>query len=506
MTEGRALDLVRGRATVLIVSLLTIALVTLANLPWQLEDYDQAKQAFTSWEMVKAGRLFYQETPIGKVATKPPLVGWVSALLYEATRSWDIAWRLPSVLAALALAWLLWRRASALFGAVAGVMALAAFSFNLLTPRLASLVRTDMPLALVLFAIALLFFEQIREARGWGRRERVWLFLLLTASMLIKGPIVYAFVLPALLLFRWRRAENARAIATGWWPWLLSLGIFIAWVAGGIRTVPGFYDEVVVREFAGRFGETIHRPQPLYFYWPHLLHKWGPWSLLLIGLLIAEFRATRLPPRTAAVTAETATPATGVARSAGRRWLAQWPPELFWLLAWSVGGLLVMSCIPSKRVDRIFPVIPPMCLLLAAMVSRALLTRETIARWCAATLLAAIFFSGSYSLFKIVYGISKHRDAVAKCARDFRVAATEQGLRYAAIHDENEALVMYLDLPSFVSGKEAVQRWNAGEIDAIVGSEERVRALMHGLEPVANLAPFCEGKKTEQRFAVLTRR
>src|SRR5437867_8932214 len=45
-------------------------------------------------------------------------------------------------------------------------------------------------------------------------------------------------------------------------------------------------------------------------------------------------------------------------------------PETFWLLCWSVGGLILMSLIPSKRVDRIFPIIPPLCLLLAAQIAR----------------------------------------------------------------------------------------------------------------------------------------
>ena len=38
-----------------IVGGLTIVLFLIANLPWQLDDYDQAKQAFTSFEMVKEG-------------------------------------------------------------------------------------------------------------------------------------------------------------------------------------------------------------------------------------------------------------------------------------------------------------------------------------------------------------------------------------------------------------------------------------------------------------------
>jgi len=42
---------------------LTILLFAVANMPWQLDDYDQAKQAFTSFQMIKEGRWFYQQTP-----------------------------------------------------------------------------------------------------------------------------------------------------------------------------------------------------------------------------------------------------------------------------------------------------------------------------------------------------------------------------------------------------------------------------------------------------------
>src|SRR2546423_2730171 len=100
MTASRVLVLLEHRGLLMIVSLLTIVLFAIANIPWQLEDYDQAKQAFTSWQVVKSDRLFYQATPGGKVATKPPLVAWTSAMLLAVTRSWEAAWRLPSLAAA----------------------------------------------------------------------------------------------------------------------------------------------------------------------------------------------------------------------------------------------------------------------------------------------------------------------------------------------------------------------------------------------------------------------
>src|SRR5947199_4628283 len=176
--------------------------------------------------------------------------------------------------------------------------------------------------------------------------------------MLIKGPIVYAFLLPgiainavAVALWATRAPRTARRLQAwpGWWPWIASLAVFLFWVIGGILFTPGFFDQVVMREFVARFGETIHRPQPLYFYLPHLLHKFAPWTVLIMGIAVFDL--------------------------ASRRWrigagFREMSPRTFWLLCWSLGGLLAMSLIPSKRVDRIFPILPPLCLLLAAQIGK----------------------------------------------------------------------------------------------------------------------------------------
>src|SRR6266699_529018 len=110
-------NLLQNKRTFWIVGALTILLFLVANLPWQLDDYDQAKQAFTSFEMVKEGHWFYQQTPHDGVATKPPLAGWTSAVFFALTRSWDVAWRLPSFLAAIALSILLFLVATTAYGA-----------------------------------------------------------------------------------------------------------------------------------------------------------------------------------------------------------------------------------------------------------------------------------------------------------------------------------------------------------------------------------------------------
>src|SRR2546423_11906209 len=239
----------------LIVSVLTACFLAVTNLAWTLDDYDQAKQAFVSFQMVGQQRWLYQTTPDegakasgGRhsphhINSKPPAVAWVSAALYQLTRSWDFAWRFPSFVAALALAVLVFRDART-FGDLPALCALAAFSLNSLSVRLATLVRTDMPLALVTFAIGLLMFEKIRTRTSWTTRSRVALCLMLTAAMFVKGPVVWAFVLPPLALYQMRRKwrptfPNAWS---GWIPWVASLALFYLWLISGIRFIDGFYE------------------------------------------------------------------------------------------------------------------------------------------------------------------------------------------------------------------------------------------------------------------------
>ena len=550
-------SLLDDRRTLWIVASLTILLFAIGNLPWQLEDYDQAKQAFTSFQMIHEGRWLYQQTPHEQVATKPPLVGWVSAGLFALTRSWDVAWRLPSLIAAIGLAVLLFRSASSAYGRVAGITALAAFGLNLLSLRLASLVRTDMPLALVIFVIGVLIWKNIRAAVEWTAREQVYLFVLLTIAMLIKGPIVYAFLLPGIVLFQWRAFKERRLgqpsisnvtagkpsvledrritsawpgpprdgfAAANWWPWFASLGVFLVWVIGGIMFQPGFYDEVVMREFIGRFGETIHRPQPLYFYLPHLIHKFAPWSVLIIAIAIVDLHSRKWRLRSA---------------------LREMSPDILWLLCWSIGGLLVMSLIPSKRVDRIFPIVSPLCLLLGAQVAaRVSCSHRPVGRlstsvdsdstghrsahwtdsscgepvattnaqtriylWSAAALFFAIFFTGGYTIFKVASGYRNHRDALVVFGKEVRREAQAHHWRYEVVSAKDEGLLLYLQKTHFIEPGRAAAEWNNGDLNALVASTEKAAGLMSQLQG-ATLSELKSREKKQEHgtsYVLITR-
>jgi len=154
--------------------------------------------------MVEKGDWWFQHTPTGKVATKPPLAGWISTVFYYAQggRGWDVAWRLPGLLCALVLLGMLWRSGNQL-GALGGTIAVAAFGLNHFSLRLATLVRTDMLLTFWIFLAGWLVFEQVRRDEPWTRRARWQLFWVVLGSMLTKGPIAYAFLLPGLLAYAW---------------------------------------------------------------------------------------------------------------------------------------------------------------------------------------------------------------------------------------------------------------------------------------------------------------
>ena len=473
--------------TVWLTSAIILCLFALTNLPWQLDDYDQAQQAFTSFEMINEGHWFFQRTPHDLVAQKPPLVGWSSAAIFVITRSWDIAWRLPSFLAAVVLATILCRAALAAYGQIAVLIALSAFGLNLLSVRLAALVRTDMPLALVTFLIGLLTWQKIRSRQPWQRRDRWKMFLLLTASMFIKGPIVFAFVLPGTVLFQWlaRRRTEANAWC-GWWPWIASLALFSLWVTCGIKSVPGFYQQVVMKEFLGRFSQTVHRPQPILYYLPHLLHKFAPWSVLILILCVLSLHRTRLGIRTL---------------------FRQTEPDILWLICWSLGGFVVMSLVPSKRVDRIYPIVPPLCLLLAAQIGCCLRRRqpdERVLQWSAAALLFSIVFTGGYTAAKVLSDYSDHADHLEVFCCKVNQQAVAHHWRYEVISGEGggyEGMLLYLQKPRFIKPDEAVREWNGRALDALVVPEDKISQLMPKLQN-AVIAPLRSvDRKTDPQIA-----
>ena len=278
---------------------------------------------------------------------------------------------------------------------------------------------------------------------------------LVAAALLTKGPILYAFLLPALgcwpLLRRCGRVRSA--LGTGWWPWALPFLVFLAWVAAGIAQDPEFREQVVDREFLGRFttGETaVHRSQPLWFYAVHLLHKLAPWSLLAAGLGWAVWRRARPGSRTGA-----GSPPEGL-RDADR-----------WLIALVAGGLVVMSFIPSKRVDRVFALVPSLALLIPCLV-RAAGGWPPHRRLLAVCLAVAVVFSGGYAVVRPIRAVRADEGALARFGRETLALARAGGLRIGVVRSPREGVAAYLRDPRPVPAAEARRRWMQGALDGVL--------------------------------------
>jgi 4-amino-4-deoxy-L-arabinose transferase-like glycosyltransferase len=462
---------------------LVLLLFAIGNLPWHLDNYDQAKQAYVAFEIQKTGALWLQHTPQGRSASKPPLMGWVSAGMRAIGIPWDLAWRLPSFFCAFALLAILLREGRSVLGQAGATLAAAAFALNLLSPRLATLVRTDMMLGFCIFVVGWMIWRKLRAGTPWTMGERWIVFAGMTAALLTKGPVIYAFLLPGLVAFAFLDRKNRGLAWSGWWTWLVPLALFLAWGIASLLSDPSFYHDVVQREFLSRFqegGRSDERPQPLWFYFPHLFHKFAPWSLLLVALALCF-------PQT-------------------RRALCERPPVL-WLVLWAMGGLLLMTFIPAKRVDRIFPVVPPLCLLLVEWC--AVVWTDRRARVAAGVaLVAGVLFSGGYFLGLVPLSYHERAQALVEFSQKARAMALAHGVeRVTVTRARDEGLLLYFDTVNFADNDEAFALWKSGQHCALVISDRSTKKFFKETGPAT---PALEsGKltgKNERRYYLFLNR
>ncbi|HET9522915.1 MAG TPA: hypothetical protein VFO90_01715 [Terrimicrobiaceae bacterium] len=456
-----------------VLLLVVLVVCAVGNLPWHLDNYDQAKQAYVSYQIAQGGDWWYQQTPHRDTATKPPLTGWLSLPFFWITGSWNLAWRLPGYLCTLAMLLILAREARRILPDFGVLLVICAFGLNLLTPRIATLVRTDMMLALWITICGLLIFRKIASGQSWMPSEKWAFFFAMLATLLTKGPILYAFLLPGMAAFCFLGPKDRRRLVwSGWWTWLLPLALFVAWLVIGCSTKPEFYDDVVIREFMSRFDQTLkahERQQPIWFYFPHLIHKFAPWSLLALALPIASENVRRR---------------------------IKSDPGTLWLACWALGGLLCMTFVPSKRVDRIFPVVPPLCLLLVSMVS-ACQCGKRIRAWCGGAAVFAVMAVCGYFLTVVLVGYQRNEDALVRFGEKVQKATREAGAaRIGVVEGRDEPMVIYCGADSYLPVVRAMRAWKNGDIDALVIPERRIADPSLLPPPALDSGPISKQKET----------
>jgi hypothetical protein len=170
----------------------------------------------------------------------------------------------------------------------------------------------------------------------------------------------------------------------------------------------------------------------------------------------------------------------------------------------------VMSLIPSKRVDRIFPIVPPLCLLLAAQMGNIFKNdqlRARIYRWSAAALVLSILITGGYTVTKVIFGYRDHRDALVLFGRDVRNEAERHHWRYEVVSAKDEGLLLCLRRTHFIEPDHAISEWNRGNLDALVASTEKAPGLMPQLRAATLSQLKSNERKKEQgtSYVLITR-
>ena len=162
-----------------------------------------------------------------------------------------------------------------------------------------------------------------------------------------------------------------------------------------------------------------------------------------------------------------------------------------------------MSLIPSKRVDRIYPVIPPLCLLLAACLHgrvgafdlRKSMPARRLDHWVAIVWVFAVLFTGGYITWKVTTGIHDRRDALVTFGREARREAEIRHWRYEVVSTKDEGILLYCRKTRYIRPLEAVAEWNAGNLDALVASTEKAAVIT----PQLQAGTFYQLKSIEQK-------
>ena len=326
-------------------------------------DRDESRFAQSSRQMVESGDLV--DIRLGHVPRykKPIGIYWLQAAstklagLGRDDRIWT--YRLPSLLGAIAAAWLTVWCALAVAGAEAAFLAGLLMLGTVLLTAEASIATTDAVELACVLAVQGVLLRLYRAARkpdfpAPSGRTMMWGWAAAGFGILVKFPIVPAVALATIIgLTAWdyweqRRKPDAPPQAPAW-AWLAALKswrglglvllLTLPWlVAITIQSQGMFLEESLGNDFAAKMagGQESHGGWPGYYL---LLSAASFWPAILFVL-------------------------PGIALAASRR--AE--PAIRFLLAWAVAWWLVVELVPTKLPHYVIDAYPALAILAALFV------------------------------------------------------------------------------------------------------------------------------------------
>ncbi|MCP5162927.1 MAG: glycosyltransferase family 39 protein [Hahellaceae bacterium] len=234
---------------------------------------------------------------------KPPLSFWAQALSFKLFGVSEFSARLPSWLATLGTAWLLWQMAMAVSLRRVAKNAVIIYCTTSLVYVASGAVMTDAFLTLgTTWSMVAFFLASSQRVWYW----RYGFFLGLAIGLLAKGPLALVLTFAPLVLwqclhrFVLNRGSNVSVMSSYLkeLPWfsgiLLMLLVSLPWYIAAELKTPGFLNYFIVGEhfmrfidagWAGDLYGSAHK-QPKGMIWMQWLWATFPWGIIALGMLI----------------------------------------------------------------------------------------------------------------------------------------------------------------------------------------------------------------------------
>src|SRR4029078_10584238 len=150
-----------------------------------------------------------------------------------------------------------------------------------------------------------------------------------------------------------------------------------------------------------------------------------------------------------------------------------------------------MELVPSKRFDRILPVVPPMCLLLAAS-ARYLpgfeVWKQPLGRLAILLPMIGMLLAGGYAGWNVSQNYANQADALVKFGEQVKAEVLGQGDRLAVVNGKDEGLLMCTGALRFTRLEDALAMWKNRRISWVVLGEGDFQENRDVLRPYDLLA------------------
>ena len=249
-----------------------------------LWDPDEARYAYVSWEMRERGD-FSMLTRHGEpYAHKPPLMFWLINLFALATSGHigSVAARLPSLLGAVLALWATARLARRWAGEAAAWPSVAVLGTAYLFWWQGSTGQIDALLCGLEMTALWCLFRYNDEGLPWLPAAA---YAFMGLGILAKGPVGFLVPLGAYIAATWAAGERDRLKRWhfAWGP-LVTLAFPVAWLLWAfLAGAPESYlRELLFAQNVERAAGSFGHAQPFYYFIPHFLGEFMPWTLFLV--------------------------------------------------------------------------------------------------------------------------------------------------------------------------------------------------------------------------------